>query len=70
MLVPAGTPNDISEKLHRDIVEILNSPAMTDRLQTQGATAAPGTPEQLAAFMASETSRLKALIESVGLRLD
>lgn len=70
MLVPAGTPDAISDKLHRDIGEILRSTAMRDRLQTQGAVADPGTPEQLSAFMASETARLKKLIESVGLRLD
>lgn len=70
MLVPTGTPDAISDKLHRDVTALLRSPAMRDKLQTQGAEPAPGSPTQLAEFMASEASRLKALIETVGLRLE
>lgn len=70
LLAPAGTPDAICERLHRDVVAILQSPAMREKLQIQGAEAAPGTPQQLSEFMASEAARLKALIETVGLRLD
>jgi len=70
MLVPAGTPDAISDKLHRDVVAILKSPTMRDKLQTQGALAAPGSPAELAAFMVSEAARLKALIEGVSLGLE
>jgi 5,10-methenyltetrahydromethanopterin hydrogenase len=38
-------------------------------LQAQGATSAPGTPAEFAAFMASETLRLKKLIEASGLAM-
>jgi tripartite-type tricarboxylate transporter receptor subunit TctC len=67
MLAPAGTPGGIVQKLNHDIVEILRTPAFRDILQAQGATAAPGTPAELAAFMASETVRLRKLIGASGL---
>ena len=66
MLAPAGTPGAIAQKLNHDIVEILRTPAFRDILQAQGATPAPGTPAELAAFMASETIRLRKLIEASG----
>lgn len=70
MLVPAGTPDTIADEIGRQIVEILQSPGMRDKLRTQGAEAAPGTPAEFAAFMASETLRLRQLIEITGLRAD
>ena len=42
MLVPTGTPDAIADKLGRDIVEILQSADMRERLRAQGAEAAPG----------------------------
>jgi tripartite-type tricarboxylate transporter receptor subunit TctC len=69
MLAPAGTPSGIVQNLNHDIVEILRTSAFRDILQAQGATAAPGTPAELAAFMASETIRLRKLIAASGLTL-
>jgi tripartite-type tricarboxylate transporter receptor subunit TctC len=70
MLAPAGTPDAIADKLNHDIVEILQTPALKDALRTQGAEAAPSTPAEFASFIASETKRLKRLIETAGLRID
>jgi tripartite-type tricarboxylate transporter receptor subunit TctC len=69
MLAPAGTPNAIVQKLNHDIVETLKTPGFQDVLQRQGATSSPGTPAELASFMASETLRLRKLIEASGLSL-
>src|SRR5262245_25204963 len=70
MLVPAGTPDAIADEIGRRLVEMLQSSEMRDKLQAQGAEAAPGTPAEFADFMASETVRLKTLIETTGLRVD
>lgn len=70
ILVPAGTPDAITEEIGRRIIEILRDPHMRNKLRAQGAEAAPGSPAEFAAFMASETLRLKRLIETTGLRLD
>jgi len=69
MLAPAGTPDAIVSKLNRDIVDILQTPAFREVLQAQGAIPAPGTPAEFASFMASETVRLRKLIEASGLTM-
>ena len=70
MLAPAGTPDAIVQRLNHDIVEILHTPAFQALLRVQGAEPLPGTPAEFASYMASETARLKRLIETVGLRMD
>jgi tripartite-type tricarboxylate transporter receptor subunit TctC len=70
MMVPTGTPEAITSKLNRDISEVLELVDVRERLLAQGAEVAPGTPEQFAEFIASETLRLRKLIEAAGLRKD
>lgn len=70
MLAPAGTPAQLIGKLNRDFVEILQTAAMRAALVTQGAEAAPGTPEEFAAFIKSETVKLKEVIDRTGMRAD
>jgi tripartite-type tricarboxylate transporter receptor subunit TctC len=47
---PAKTPNDIIVRLHREIVKALGTAEVKENLAKQGVEAAPGTPEELAAF--------------------
>jgi tripartite-type tricarboxylate transporter receptor subunit TctC len=70
MLAPARTSHAIIQKVHRDVVEILNSAATREMLFLQGAEAAPGTPSDLARFIKSETAKWKNVIEFSGMRLD
>jgi len=70
MFAPAHTQAAIVGKLNRDIVEILQTPAMQATLRAQGAEPAPGTPEEFAAFIKTETAKLKKLIELTGMRAD
>jgi tripartite-type tricarboxylate transporter receptor subunit TctC len=68
MVAPARTPASVVSKLNRDFVEILQTPAMRDALLTQGSEPAPGTPDAFAAFMKSETGKLKKVIEIAGIK--
>jgi tripartite-type tricarboxylate transporter receptor subunit TctC len=70
MLAPAHTPPAIVAKLNRDIGEILQTPEMHSTLLAQGAEAAPGTPDEFAAFIKSESAKMKSLIELTGMRAD
>jgi tripartite-type tricarboxylate transporter receptor subunit TctC len=57
-VVPAGTPKDIVNRLHKEIVTILNIPEVKEQLAKAGADAAPSaTPEAFGAFIASETRK-------------
>ena len=70
MLAPAHTPPAIIAKLNRDIGEILQTSAMQTTLLAQGAEAAPGTSGEFAAFINSESAKMKRLIELTGMRAD
>jgi len=70
MLAPARTPPDLIARLNRDIGEILRTPAMQVTLLAQGATAAPGTPDEFAAYVKSESAKMKRLVELTGMRVD
>ncbi|HEX6157817.1 MAG TPA: tripartite tricarboxylate transporter substrate binding protein [Burkholderiales bacterium] len=53
-LAPAKTPRAIIERLNSEIRKALANPEAKDLLAKQGLEAAPGTPEELAAFMKRE----------------
>jgi tripartite-type tricarboxylate transporter receptor subunit TctC len=70
MLAPVHTPPALVARLNRDIGEILHTPSMRTTLLAQGAVAAPGTPDEFAAFISSESSKMKKLVELTGMRVD
>jgi tripartite-type tricarboxylate transporter receptor subunit TctC len=70
MLAPARTPAALVARLNREIGETLRTPEMQKTLLAQGAEAAPGTPEGFAAFIYSESAKMKKLIELTGMRVE
>lgn len=70
MLAPAHTPPAIVAKLNHDVGEILRTPELRTLLLAQGAEAAPGTPDEFAAYINSEAAKMKKLIELTGMRVD
>jgi tripartite-type tricarboxylate transporter receptor subunit TctC len=70
MLTPVRTSPALVAQLNRDIAEVLRTPALHATMLTQGARAAPGTPTEFAAYIASESAKMKRLIEVTGMRAD
>jgi len=70
LFVPARTPPDIVARLSREVIKALESPDLRERLAAIGVDPWPGTPEQLASLVRSETARFAKLIKSIGLRLE
>ena len=68
MLVPAGTPRAIVERLHQEIVRGLRAPDMRERLTSLGLNAVGSTPEQFAAYIKSETEKWAKVIKSMGIK--
>ena len=68
MFAPAGLPGPLVAKINRDVVEVLQTPTMKAALFAQGAEASPKTPAEFAAFVKSETARMKEVIEFAGVR--
>jgi tripartite-type tricarboxylate transporter receptor subunit TctC len=67
IMAPAGTPKDIVARLNASINEGLVSPQMQARFKQLAAEAHPGTPEELAAFMASELPKWQAMAKLAGI---
>jgi tripartite-type tricarboxylate transporter receptor subunit TctC len=65
---PAKTPKDILERLNREIVKALNSAEVKELFAKQGLEAAPGTPEQLAAFGKSESETWGKVVKQAGIK--
>ena len=70
MFAPARTPPDIVRILNRDMVSIIGSPAVRAWLITQGAEPAPGTPEELTAFLKSDIEKWGKVIRAAGIKAE
>ncbi len=70
LFAPAGTPPDIVAKWNAEVVGILNSSDMRERLEAQGAEPAPSTPAQFAAFIATEVPKYARIVKASGAKVD
>lgn len=64
----AGTPKAIVSKLHRDLVEIIRLPDVSEFLTSQGNEIAASTPEQFSAYISTELAKWSKVIKQAGLR--
>ena len=70
MFAPARTPPEIVRVLNRDMVGIIGSPAVRTWLISQGAEPAPGTPEELTAFLKSDIEKWGKVIRAAGIKAE
>jgi len=70
MLVPAGTPVAIVQRLNADVVKQLTTPEFVSWLLAQGADATPSTPEAFTAFMKSELALYARLVRQSGMKAE
>jgi tripartite-type tricarboxylate transporter receptor subunit TctC len=70
LLAPAGTSKDIIERLHGEMVKLLNQADVKQRLAAEGADPAPTTPAEFAAFIRSETVKWANLVKVTGVKLE
>jgi len=70
VLAPAGTPADVVNKLHGQIVKTLNIPAVRERLAAQGIDIITSTPEHYLDYIKSESIRWAKVVKDAGIKLD
>lgn len=70
IVVPAGTPKAIISRLHTELVKILKSPDIRERLISEGADVETSTPEELAAFVRAEIQKWSKAVKDSGTKLD
>jgi tripartite-type tricarboxylate transporter receptor subunit TctC len=69
-LVPAGTPKDIVDKIHADMVAVLRMPDVQERLAVSGAVIVGNTPEQFAAWNRNEIDKWAKAVKASGAKGD
>ena len=70
VLVSAGTPNAIIQRLNAEINAILKDPAVKSTLNAQGFELVGGTPEDFARLIRSESEKWAPVIRKTGARID
>lgn len=69
-MAPKGTPNDIVQRMSREIAAVLKDPETQTRLQAAYFDPVGSTPEALGAFMLDERRRWTPVIERAGIKPD
>lgn len=70
LVAPANLPVSIRNQLNKELQSILADPKFKDKLIAQGADPMPGTPEQFAQFIKSETEKWRKLIAQSNITVD
>ena len=68
ILAPAGTPIGIITKLNTEIVRILRTREMRERLSSDGSEPVGGTPDEFAAHIRSEISKWRKVISDADIK--
>ena len=70
VLLPAGTPKAIADKLHDDLVKVMQQPEIREKFATLGVDAVSGSPAELAAYMKSEKAKYAKLIKEADIKVE
>lgn len=70
VFAPAGTPPDIVRRLNAEIVKILNTQEVRDKLAALGAEVVGNTPEEFATMVKAEVGKWADVVKKSGARVD
>jgi tripartite-type tricarboxylate transporter receptor subunit TctC len=70
ILAPAGTPRPIIARLNTELVKVMHSPEMKERLAGIGTDPVTSSPEEFAAYIKAEIGKWGDVIRKAGLKAD
>ena len=70
ILAPAGTPQQVVNRLNTEILQIVAQPAVRDQLLKMGFEIVPNTPDQYAAFLKDEYARWGKVVRDLNLKAE
>jgi len=70
MLAPAATPKPIVDKLNTELVKVLNSADVKERMAKEGAEPMPTTQAEFAAFQKAEIAKWAKVVKESGATAD
>lgn len=68
LLVPAGTPRPVIERLYQETRKALNAPDMKERMVPEGLSAVGSAPEEFAAYIQAELLKWGKVIRAAGIK--
>jgi tripartite-type tricarboxylate transporter receptor subunit TctC len=68
LLVPAGTPQPVIDRLYQESVRALKGPELARVMANEGAEVVASNPAQFAAYMRSETDKWGRVIKAAGIK--
>jgi tripartite-type tricarboxylate transporter receptor subunit TctC len=69
-VVPAGTPPALVKRLYKDIIAVISTPDMKERLALQGADIVGNTPEEFTIFIRRDAQKWNKLIDELKIPKD
>jgi tripartite-type tricarboxylate transporter receptor subunit TctC len=70
VLLPAAVPKSMVTFLHKEIVAVLQNPAVRARLMDEGGEVIGGTPQQYATVIHNELAKWTKLVKAAGIRAE
>ena len=70
IVVPAGTPKAVIQRLNRDLVKVLSLPDVKERFAQYSAVTAASTPEQFSSYIKEEIARWQKVAIDAGVKPD
>ena len=70
LLAPAGTPMDVVNRVQQETAKALQSPALKERLEAQGAVPSGNTSAEFAKLIADETRKWAQVVKVSGAKVD
>ena len=70
IVVPAGTPRSVIDRLNKDLTAIVASPETKKRFETEGAEPLSMSPEEVGRFITAETVKWARVVKDAGIRAE
>ena len=70
IVAPTGTPNEIIERWHRDIVQMIAMPDVKERLESLGFVPAANTPQEFEQRLKTEMEKWGKVVRDANIRAD
>ena len=70
IVVPAGTPRSVIDRLHKDLTAVVASTETKKRFETEGAEPLSMSPDEFGRFIAAETVKWARVVKDAGIRAE
>ena len=68
IMVPAGTPRPLVNRINKDVLQALQSKEVRERFEVQGIEASGSSPEEFGKFLVAEIARWAKVVKQAGVK--